>query len=113
MLSTAVGMIITELGSGIIAIFLQGALWFGSIFASTGSLTGNIHKFTLVIRHNSLYDADVFKAQYSNFIFNRIFFTVLSVAMIIITAFVYGQKRRGKLNGLHVSLKNTKNKSET
>ncbi len=113
MLSTAVGMIITELSSGIIAIFLQGALWFGSIFAGTGSLTGNIHRFTLVIRHNSLYDADLFKAQYNNFIFNRFFFTVLSVAIIIITAFVYTQKRRGKLNVFHVILKNTKNKSET
>lgn len=113
MLSTAVGMIITELGSGIIAIFVQGALWFGSIFAGASSLTGNIQKFTLVVRHNSLYDADIFNAQYSTFIFNRIFFTVLSIAMITITAFVYGQKRRGKLNGLHIGIKNTKNKSET
>lgn len=113
MLSTAVGMIITELGSGIIAIFVQGALWFGSIFANTGSLTGNIQKFTLVIRHNSLYDADIFNAQYSTFIFNRVFFTAFSIAMIVITAFVYGQKRRGKLHGLHISIKNTENKSKT
>ncbi len=113
MLSTAVGMIITELGSGIIAIFVQGALWFGSIFANTGSLTGNIQKFTLVIRHNSLYYADIFKAQYSNFIFNRFFFTVLSIAMITVTAFIYGQKRRGKLHGLHIGIRNIKNKSET
>lgn len=113
MLSTAVGMIITELGSGIIAIFVQGALWFGSIFSNTGSLTGNIQKFTLVIRHNSLYDADIFNAQYSTFIFNRVFFTVFSIAMITITAFVYGQKRRGKLHGLHISIKNTENKSKT
>lgn len=112
MLSTAVGMIITELGSGIIAIFVQGALWFGSIFANTGSLTGNIQKFTLVIRHNSLYDAEIFKAQYSTFIFNRVFFTVFSIAMIIITAFVYGQKRRGKLHGLHIGIRNIKSKSE-
>lgn len=112
MLSTAVGMIITELGSGIIAIFVQGALWFGSIFAGTGGLTGNIQKFTLVIRHNSLYDADIFNAQYNTFIFNRVFFTAFSITMIIITAFIYGQKRRGKLHGLHIRIKNTKNKSE-
>lgn len=111
MFSTAVGMIITELSSGIIAIFIQGALWFGSIFAGTGSLTGNIHRFTLVLRHNSLYDADVFQTEL--FVFNRIFFTVLSVAIIFITVFVYEQKRGGKLNGLNISFKNFKNKPET
>lgn len=111
MFSTAVGMIITELGSGIIAIFIQGALWFGSIFAGTGSLTGNIHRFTLVLRHNSLYGADVFQTEL--FVFNRIFFTVLSVAIIFITVFVYEQKRGGKLNGLNISFKNFKNKPET
>lgn len=111
MFSTAVGMIITELGSGIIAIFIQGALWFGSIFAGTGSLTGNIHRFTLVLRHNSLYGADVFQTEL--FVFNRIFFTVLSLTIILITAFIYEQKRGGKLNGLNISFKNLKNKPET
>lgn len=111
MFSTAVGMIITELSSGIIAIFIQGALWFGSIFAGTGSLTGNIHRFTLVLRHNSLYGADVFQTKL--FVFNRIFFTVLSLTIILITAFIYEQKRGGKLNGLNISFKNLKNKPET
>ncbi len=113
MFSTAVGMIITELISGIIAIFIQGTLWFGSIFAGTGSLTGSINKFTLVPRHNSLYGADVFKAEHSDFVFNRIFFTVLSLTMILITAFIYEQKRGGKFNGLDISFKNIKSKSET
>ena len=114
MAASAVGMLVTELSSGLLAIFVQGAWWFTSIFASTGGLTGSIGRFTLVMRHNSLMKYDVFYSQWDNIVFNRIFFTAISLVGIALTAFVYEQKRRGIFNGfsLQITLQNFKRKSK-
>ena len=114
MAASAVGMLVTEFSSGLIAIFVQGAWWFASIFASTGGLTGRIGRFTLVMRHNSLMKCDIFYAQWDNIVFNRIFFTVISLIAIALTAFIYEQKRRGIFNGfsLQINLQNLKRKSK-
>lgn len=114
MTASAVGMLVTELSSGLLAIFVQGAWWFTSIFASTGGLTGSIGRFTMVMRHNSLMKYDVFYAQWKNIVFNRIFFTVISIIAIALTAFIYEQKRRGIFNGFsfQISLQNFKRKSK-
>lgn len=100
MTAAAVGMLITEGISGLLAIFVQGAWWFASIFSGASGLTGNIKKFTLIMRHNSLMGHDVFTAQWSNIIFNRIFFTVFSLLAVALTAFIYDKKRRGIFHGL-------------
>ncbi len=106
MTAVAVGMLFTELTSGLIAIFLQGVWWFGSIFSTAGSLTGNIGKFTLVVRHNSLYGLNLFRAHYGDFIFNRVFYVMVSIAGIALTAFIYEQKRRGRFRGISIRIKN-------
>lgn len=100
MTAAAVGMLITEGISGLLAIFVQGAWWFASIFSGSSGLTGNIKKFTLVMRHNSLMGQDVFTAQWNNIIYNRIFFTVISLLAVALTAFIYDKKRRGIYHGL-------------
>ena len=114
MTATAVGMFVTEISSGLIAIFVQGAWWFADVFTSTGGLTGGIGRFTLVMRHNSLVKHDIFYSQWENIVFNRIFFTVLSFLGIALTAFIYEQKRRGRIHGLSVqiNLKNFKRQPE-
>lgn len=115
MIASAVGMLVTELSSGLLAIFAQGVWWIVSIFSSTGGLTGNIGRFTLVMRHNSLVGHDVFYGRWENIVFNRIFFTVLSLMGIALTAFIYEKKRRGIINGLpyQINLKNFMRKSQT
>ncbi|MCH5194452.1 MAG: ABC transporter permease [Oscillospiraceae bacterium] len=100
LVSAAVGMLVTEMMSGLIAILVQGGWWFMSIFASEGGLTGEIKPFTLVMRHNNVLKADVFAMEMKIVIFNRIFFTVLSIALVALTAIIYGLKRRGIFNGL-------------
>lgn len=107
--ATAVGMLLTEMFSPLIAVFVQGAWWFGSIFASSGGLTGNIASFVLVPRHNSLFGAEVFQSTLKQFTFNRIFYTVFSVVLVIVTVIVYEIKRRG---GLNVSFGNGKNSTD-
>lgn len=104
MTASAVGMLVTEFSSGLLAIFLQGAWWFTSVFSSAGRLTGGIGKFTLDMRHNSLTGHDVFFAQWDNIVFNRIFFTAISFAGIALTVFIYEQKRRGIFNGLPLKI---------
>ena len=115
MTASAVGMLVTEFSSGLLAIFAQGAWWFASIFSSAGGLTGRIGRFTLVMRHNSLTGHDVFYAQWENIVFNRIFFTVISLIAIALTAFIYEQKRRGIFNGLplRINRQSFKRKSKT
>ena len=104
MTASAVGMLVAEFSSGLLAIFVQGAWWFTSVFSSAGRLTGGIGKFTLDMRHNSLTGHGVFFAQWENIVFNRVFYTVISLLGIALTAFIYEQKRRGIFNGLQLRI---------
>lgn len=113
MTSTAAGLLITELTSSMLAIFAQVAWWFVGIFTGIDDLTGNIGKFQLVMRHNSLNDLDVFMDTYDAFVFNRVFFAAISLAAIAATALIYEQKRRGNFHEIHIRFKGSGNKSET
>lgn len=112
MTASAVGMLMTELTSSMLAIFAQGVWWFMSIFSGTGALTGSIGKFTLVLRHNSLYKREAFMSHYDDFIFNRIFFTVISLVIIVLTIWIYEQKRRGIFNGYAIRINLSSHQSE-
>lgn len=109
--TAALGMTLTEIFSPLIAVFVQGALWFGSLFASGGTLTGQITSFVFVPRHNSFYGADLFAETFRQFTFNRIFYTVLAFALLAVTVIVYEIKRRGGFNELFGSGKNNAGKS--
>lgn len=100
LITAALGMTLTEIFSPLIAIFVQGALWFGSLFASGGTLTGQITSFVFVPRHNSFYGADLFAETFSRFVFNRIFYTVLAFALMAVTVIIYEIKRRGGLRNV-------------
>lgn len=113
MTSTAAGLLITELTSSMLAIFVQGAWWFAGIFTGIGDLTGDIGKFQLVLRHSSLGDPEQFTNSYGDFVFNRIFFTVISLVGIIITALIYEQKRKGNFHEINIRSKGPGNQSET
>lgn len=111
MTATAVGMFITELTSSILAIFVQGTLWFTSLFSSGDGLTGHIGKLTFLIRHSDLYELEAFTNTFDNFIFNRLFYMIISITIIALTVVVYELKRRGIFNGYTFSFKTAKNKS--
>lgn len=95
---TALGALLTELLSPLIAIFAQGAWWYLALEST--ELVGEITKFKLMIRHNSLGNLAEFEAQYGEFIWNRWFYLVLSLALLLLTVLVYEGKRRGLWNGL-------------
>lgn len=108
MFSAALGMAFTEISSQLIAVFVQGVLWFGSIMSDT-DLTGDIGRSTLVCRHNSLYDRNAFMENFNEFLFNRIFYTVLALVITAFTIWIYTEKRKG---GLNVIRKNIIGKSK-
>lgn len=96
--STALGMAITEISSQLIAVFVQGVLWFASVMSVSGGLTGSIGRLTLVCRHNSLYDRSDFMESFNKFLFSRIFYTVLATAIMVLTTWIYSEKRKGGFN---------------
>lgn len=101
--STALGMLLTEIVSPLIAVFAQGVLWFTSVMVSI-ELTGGIGRFTLVCRHNSLYDRTAFIEDLNKFVFNRIFYTVISLVITILTAWIYSMKRKGNFNAVRKNI---------
>lgn len=110
MVSSALGMFLTEVFSPLSAVFAQGVWWVASVMGGTaGGLTGGIGRFTLVCRHNSLHDAQRFWDKRDIFAFNRIFYTVLSVALVLLTVLIYHWKRKGDF---HVHHKNRGRKSK-
>jgi len=90
---TALGAFLTELLSPLVAIFAQGIWWYLAL--ASAELVGDISKFALIIRHNSRTRFDVFASQYGDFVWNRWFYLVLSVGVILVTVLIYEWKRRG------------------
>ena len=107
---TGLAMLLTELFSGIAAILIQSAVWF--ITCMKGSLTGNIGKFDLIIRHNTNMERQLFMDQLNNFIFNRCFCTIAGILCAVLAAIVFGLKREGRFNGLRLLDKVFKHKSK-
>lgn len=102
MFTTAVGMLLTEMFSATAAVFAQVVYWFYSVMAGGAALSGQIGRFTFICRHNSAMDRGDFLADQDNFIFSRIFFTVLALAAAALTAYVYDLKRGGRFNGIRL-----------
>jgi len=94
---TALGALLTELVSPLIAIFVQGAWWYLALEST--DLVGQITKYALIIRHNSMGDLSAFEAQYGNFLWNRWFYLGLSVVLLLATVVVYEWKRKGNRIG--------------
>ncbi len=86
---------ITEISSPFLAIFVQGVWWFISI--NGNDLVGSINKWTLILRHNSLGDIYVWEKEVGNFIWNRIYYSCLSIVLIFVIILIFDMKRKGKI----------------
>ena len=91
---TALGAFMTELVSPLLAVFVQSVWWYLAL-AST-ELVGDISKFALIVRHNSMTKFLLFESQYGEFLWNRWFYVAVSVLLFLLTVVVYEWKRRGK-----------------
>lgn len=103
MTTTAVAFILMTLTDTPIAIAVQ-FLWcflnlLGGFFGALASGTGQLIDYgSLIIRHNSIGHLQIFKDNFTQLATNRIFYVVLSFALVALTIFIYEQKRRGILD---------------
>lgn len=100
LLALSLGMCLTVLTGTAIAIFVQVFWWIFNIF--TSPLNGNITRFAMLLRHNSLYGGEEFSM--GNFLFNRIFFTVVALILILLTIGGYEKKRKGDLHDMRFKM---------
>lgn len=100
--TTAAGVLITEVFSAPAAIFVQVVIWFKATINGSRMLSGQIGRFDLVCRHNSPADRSVFLMNQDNFIFSRIFWTMISLVLVVLAVYAYDAKRGGRFNGIRL-----------
>lgn len=96
----ALGFIVSILfRNGIIAIVLQILIWFNSLLP----LSGDYRLFKPVIRFNDVGNYEQFRSWAGDIALNRVFFTLLSILMVIAASLVLS-RRRSSVNGSFISL---------
>jgi len=91
---SALGALLTELFSPLLAIFLQCVWWFLSL--NRTGLTGEVARFGLQVRHNSLGSVALWQSQQGNFVCNRLALVALALLCLALATWLYERKRRGK-----------------
>ncbi len=97
--TTAVGFFFTILTDTPIAIAVQ-LIWsfVFDLMKSVPRLGGGNYGFELFIRHNTLGNLQAMKDGMNALVINRSVYTLLAFALVLVTAFIYEQKRRGKID---------------
>jgi len=103
MTTAAVALIITTITDGPLALAVQFIWSFISLtlggFAAYNNGTGDLiyYGMNLLIRHNSL-NLQFYKENLTQIALNRIFYTTLSLALVVLTIYIYEQKRKGEFD---------------
>lgn len=111
LVSVSVGFFFTELTNSAFGILIQGIWWFISIFLSMENLVGNVG-WNLIPRFNTVGEYNIYKDIMPQLIYNRLFYTGISIFLVIATIVVYRYKRKGVLHLNGKKLSNRKSKSE-
>ncbi len=109
LITTSLGVFLTELTDSAIAIFVQGIWWFISL--SSGNLVGNCG-WNLIPRHNSLGYRDIFIENLRQLVMNRIVYGLAAILLLIATVWIYDSKRKGRIDLRGTIFRNRKNKSK-
>jgi len=112
MIVTAVGTFLTELTDTAVAVLVQGAWWFISIFGDIGGIDGGTYGWSLAPRHNTELNWQGFHDGFAQLVANRLFYAAAALLLVTLSVFVYSQKRKGRLKIRGKILANRKNKSE-
>lgn len=112
MIVTAVGVFFTTLSGNAVAILLQIVWWFISIFAGVAGMHGGDYRMNLISRHNTPLNYEGMINDFNTLLFNRMFYAILAVLLVIATIVVYEIKRKGRMT-IHGKISaNRKRKSE-
>ena len=98
MIVVALGMFLTELTDTAAAVLAQGAWCFAAVFTGVMSLTGGRYGWNLVPRHNTEMNWQGFHDGFAQLAANRILYASAALVLVALTAFLYSQKREGRLN---------------
>ncbi len=96
MIVTAIGMFLTTLTDTPVAIAVELFIWFFNI--NNIQLTGDYPLLGLFIRHNNRGKGMLIVENFSKIMTNRLVIAALALLIVIVTVFIYEQKRRGKLD---------------
>lgn len=112
MVVSALGMFLTELTDTAIAVLVQAAWWFTSVFMQVGGLVSGNFGFHLVVRHNSALNYQVFADHFQEFVINRVFYAGLALILVVLSVWVYSMKRKGAWDFYGKILRGSKRKSK-
>lgn len=112
MIVLAIGMFLTELTDTALAILVQGGWWFVSIFMGVTTMQGGMYGWNLIPRHNTLSNWEGYHDAFMQLALNRMLYAVAAVLLLLCTALIFDQKRKGRLQIRGKKLANRKNKSK-
>ena len=93
----SVGMICTELTETALAVLVQTAWWFLSLVTGAAGMYGGSYGWNLMPRHNTELNYAGFAEGFRQLACSRIFYAVLSLALLALTVLIYEKKRKGHL----------------
>ena len=122
MISTAIGMFLTELTSTPIAVVVQGFWWMLDVNLGIKTVHSGYSLFRLAPRHNvgpkSLFRTQDYLDHFQELVQNRLLMVGISLLLVILTILIYEAKRKGKFGGNAFfkkavsSIRNRKNQSQ-
>jgi ABC-type transport system involved in multi-copper enzyme maturation permease subunit len=96
MISTSVGVFLTELTQTAIAIIVMGLWWFISLFMGVINIGGG-YGLNLIPRHNTFGGYEVYHDNFGRLAANRFIYAVIAILLMAAAAVVFDLKRKGKL----------------
>lgn len=100
MVVTAIGTFCTLLTDSPVAVLLQFLCWI--IDKGATGLSGDINITTLMIRHNTLRGYELIQDHFSAICWNRLLMAGISILLIIASAWILQQKRKGRINAANI-----------
>lgn len=111
MIVSAIGIFLTLLTDSPLAVLLQFFWWI--IDRGTTGLSGDTKMSTLMIRHNTLRGYELIKDSLRVICINRLLMAGISILLVIMSAWILEQKRKGRINAANIygkALENIKSK---
>ncbi len=103
MISTAIGMFLTELTGTPIAVAVQGLWWMFDVNLGIKTVHSGYSLFRLAPRHNagadSLFRTQDYLDHFQNLVQNRLLIAGISLVLVLFTILIYEAKRKGKFGG--------------
>lgn len=94
--SAALGLVCTEATDTPIGLLVMLLVWSFDLNRTARQLTGSYGGLVMTPRHNNLMGADLFSAGFSTLAANRVFYSVLALLLVGVSALILERKRNGR-----------------